>query len=56
MRVLFCELPMQVLEALAAAHPQVTAAEVRKVQERFRAQHLCARVLAACGAAAGGAQ
>lgn len=42
---------VQVLEALAATHPKVTAAEVNKVKERFRAQYLCDRVLAACAAA-----
>jgi hypothetical protein len=42
---------LQVLEALAATQPAVAAAEVRKVQERFRARHYCERVLAACGAA-----
>jgi hypothetical protein len=41
---------LQVLEALAAAKPVVAAAEVRKVQERFRARHYCERVLAACSA------
>jgi len=42
---------VQVLEALAAVKPQVAAAEVHKVKERFRAQHYCNRVLAACAAA-----
>jgi hypothetical protein len=41
---------LQVLEALAVAKPAVAAAEVRKVQERFRARHYCDRVLAACSA------
>ena len=40
------EAPRQVLEALAASHPGVAAAEVRRVQERFSARHLCDRVLA----------
>lgn len=42
---------LQVLEALAVTKPAVAAAEVRKVQERFRARHYCDRVLAACSTA-----
>lgn len=37
---------LQVLEALAVTKPAVAAAEVRKVQDRFRAKHFCERVLA----------
>jgi hypothetical protein len=48
--LLSCTL-VQVLEALASTHSQVTAAEVYKVKDRFRAQHLCDRVLAACAEA-----
>ncbi|KAF8068179.1 Dnaaf5 [Scenedesmus sp. PABB004] len=50
---LVAEAACQVLEALAATHPRVAAAEVGKVAERFRARHYCDRVLAA--AARGGA-
>ncbi len=39
-----------VMEALAAVKPAVVAGEVRKVMERFRSKHYCARVLEACGA------
>jgi hypothetical protein len=47
---------LQVLQALAATHPAVAAAEVRKVHGRFTAHpELCERVLAACAAADGGA-
>jgi hypothetical protein len=46
----------QVLEALAASQPQVAAAEVRKMQDRFGARHLCDRVLAACEAASAAQQ
>ncbi|KAF6256970.1 armadillo-type protein [Scenedesmus sp. NREL 46B-D3] len=45
------EAACQVLEALAVTKPAVAAAEVRKVQERFRARHYCDRVLAACSTA-----
>jgi len=37
------------LEALAGVKPGPVGAEVAKVRERFRAQHFCDRVLAACG-------
>ncbi len=42
---------MQVMEALAAAKPAVAEAEVRKVQDRFRAKHYCERVLHKAAAA-----
>ncbi|GFR52527.1 hypothetical protein Agub_g15100 [Astrephomene gubernaculifera] len=45
------EAACSVLLAAAAAKPAVTAAEVRKVRERFRAKHYCDRVLAACAEA-----
>ncbi|KXZ49991.1 hypothetical protein GPECTOR_18g147 [Gonium pectorale] len=48
------EAACSVLLAAAAAKPAVTAAEVRKVRERFRSKHYCDRVLAACEAAAKG--
>ncbi|GLC36173.1 HEAT repeat-containing protein 2 [Pleodorina starrii] len=41
-----------VLLAAAAVKPKVTAAEVRKVRDRFRSKHYCDRVLAACEEAA----
>ncbi|WIA11175.1 hypothetical protein OEZ85_011306 [Tetradesmus obliquus] len=45
------EAACQVLEALAATQPAVAAAEVKRVQGRFRARHYCDRVLAAAQAA-----
>lgn len=44
---------VQVLEALATTKPAVAAAEVKKVQDRFRARHYCERVLATAVAASG---
>jgi hypothetical protein len=43
----------QVLETLAHTKPDVVEAEIRKVQDRFRARHYCERVLAAAAAAPG---
>ncbi|WIA31178.1 hypothetical protein OEZ86_001183 [Tetradesmus obliquus] len=44
------EAACQVLEALATTQPAVAAAEVKRVQGRFRACHYCDRVLAAAQA------
>lgn len=42
------------LEALAAVKPGAVAAEVGKARPRFRAAHMCDRVLVACGGGGGG--
>ena len=44
------EASCSVLLALAAVKPQVVAAEVEKVRDRFRAKSYCDQVVAACKA------